>query len=210
MLTLREIIDLAVDCNIPPDSYFEGWFKVSKWQKAIVDHWGGAKGKTILDVGCGAIRLGSEILPEIGEGHYVGIDPISEYIELGNRIAQRLGCSDNVTLIVSSDFDFPTDRKVDIAIAQSVFTHMTPETALLCLERLQCVMKQSAPFVFTFIPDRKERSKGYFYLRKYAFVSKRPPGEQFYRDFAEANGLQYEPFHRIPHPTGQHVAVITF
>ena len=91
MLTVEELVDLAAQCNVAPDSYFEGWFKASAWQKAVVDHWGGAAGKTILDIGCGAGRLASVILPEIGSGHYIGVDPIAEYIEVARGIAARLG-----------------------------------------------------------------------------------------------------------------------
>ena len=115
-----------------------------------------------------------------------------------------------MTLIISLAFEFPAERKVDLAIAQSVFTHMTPERAQVCLRRMLPVMRPGAPFTFTYITDRHGLSKGQLYLRKYAFVTKRPPSEQVFRDFAESNGLRFETFNAIPHPSGQRVGVITF
>ncbi len=211
MLTQQELIDLATDFGLPPDSYFSEWEPLAKWQRAALDLRGGVRDRTILDVGCGAARLGSVIFEELGSGLYIGVDPIDEYIALAHVIAERLGAADRMRLAVSADFAFPAEpASVDVAMAQSVFTHMTDDAMIDCLERLRPVMKPGAPFVFSYIADKRQRARGSLYLRKYPFIRRRPASESLYTEWAARYGLRFEVHTDPPHPTGQKVGSITF
>jgi SAM-dependent methyltransferase len=113
-----------------------------------------------LDVGCGSLRAGRHLVDYLEPAHYYGTDINHDLIETGYRLelddAQRarlpLG-----NLHSTDRFDNDFGVQFDMAIAQSVFTHIPLNLMRLCLYRVAKVMKPGARFYVTFF----ERGRNY-------------------------------------------------
>jgi SAM-dependent methyltransferase len=85
----------------------------------------------LLDIGCGALRLGCKAVPYLRPGHYWGTDASRALMRHG-RLAE-LGDPDALPvdhLIEDADFAFPgLPDTITLAIAFAVFTHL-PAAAL--------------------------------------------------------------------------------
>jgi len=107
-------------------------------QFALLFHMGLRDHHTVLDFGCGSLRLGRSLIPYLQAGGYFGIDPNKWLIEDG--IENELG-QDGIQLkrprfAYNTDFDCSIfGEKFDYIIAQSIFTHCGPNHFETFLER---------------------------------------------------------------------------
>lgn len=213
-LNTQDVIDLALELNLPPNEYFVFWEDMAKWTRSVLESLGGISNKNILDVGCGAIRCAAQFLSELDNGHYVGVDPFEDYITLGTLIGARLKASDKITLICSDSFEFPADRKYDFAIAQSVFTHLPEPKIKECLQKVKEVMKTGGKFLFTYCTTSPSASRhryyGFLYAQRMPVILSHLKDETLFREFASDNNFTFSEFTEIPHPTGQKVCILTF
>jgi len=107
-----------------------------------------------LDVGAGAFRAGRHLIDYLEPGHYYGIDINKSLLEVGyehelsdeQRAKLPIG---NVHATDRFDADFG-DVRFDMAIAQSVFSHISLNNARVCLHRVAKVMKPGGRFFVTF------------------------------------------------------------
>lgn len=102
----------------------------------------------LLDVGCGALRLGCLAVDFLDPGHYYGVDISPDLISAGYRkeltAAQRARLPET-NLSASPDFDLSfLDLDVDIAIAQSVFTHLPLNHIRRCLANVSTRLRRGA------------------------------------------------------------------
>jgi SAM-dependent methyltransferase len=111
-----------------------------------------------LDVGCGALRAGIHLVDYLDEGSYYGID-INETllaagydVELPPELRKKLP-RDHLRATDRFDCDFGV--AFDLAIAQSLFTHIPLNDIRLCLYRVAQVMRAGGRFYATFFeaPD---------------------------------------------------------
>ena len=112
----------------------------------------------LLDVGCGSLRAGLHFVSYLEPGNYYGIDINPTLIEAGwnteldDEQQRRLP----ITNLRSTDrFDADFGVEFDMAIANSVFTHMSLNYIRLCLCRLAKVMRSGGEFYATYFeqPD---------------------------------------------------------
>ncbi len=80
----------------------------------------------LLDVGCGALRLGHLAVPFLQSGHYWGTDASLDLMRHGRAVEladpDRLPLS---RLVADTDFAFPgIPETITLAIAWGVFTHL--------------------------------------------------------------------------------------
>jgi SAM-dependent methyltransferase len=95
----------------------------------------------LLDIGCGSLRLGVRAVRYLEPGFYVGTDLNPSLLEAGYRreivdggLADRLP---RANLVPDDQFAFPgIDGPFEMAIAQSVFTHLPLNDLLLCIRSL--------------------------------------------------------------------------
>ena len=127
-----------------------------------------------LDIACGSLRFGQYLIPFLDERHYFGLDAEPSLVRSG--LAQELlfdiAKLKRPTFSHGYDFDFPFVKHFDFAIAQSLFSHLTPADILLCLERLQTVASAKSVLFFTFFEgknphpdDPSHVNKGWQYTR---------------------------------------------
>lgn len=94
----------------------------------------------VLDVACGALRVGRLLIPYLDRGHYLGIEKEPLLIQAGleHEIAADLVAEKAPELIVSARFEFDRfSRRPDYALAQSLFSHLPPRQIRRCLKRLR-------------------------------------------------------------------------
>lgn len=100
---------------------------------------------SLLDVGCGAFRGGVPFVDFLEPGRYYGIDRSRDLLEAGYArevipagLAPKLP---RANLLCGAGFDCRGFGRVfDLAIAQSLFTHLPAHLIRLCLRRLAAVI----------------------------------------------------------------------
>lgn len=92
----------------------------------VIDQWLPAEGKSVLDVGCGT-GLITNLFATKTKNNFVGLD-FSNGIKYANQYSNDCHL-DNVKFVQGDFFDFPSDTKYDIIIAQSFLTHVPDSDA---------------------------------------------------------------------------------
>lgn len=157
----------------------------------------------LLDVACGSLRAGRLLVPYLDEGRYLGIDRSAELIAAGvdRELGPDLVLRKQPRLLVSESFEFERFGVApDYALAQSLFTHLTPPLIDLCMGRLRPVIAPGGVFLATFFeevpgtgpnPEEPNDHKRFYYSRARM--------EQFGAD----NGWAMEYVGNWGHPRGQ-------
>jgi SAM-dependent methyltransferase len=94
----------------------------------------------LLDVGCGALRGGVEFISYLHAGNYLGLDSSNNLIQAGikKELGRRLLKLKSPEFVVSRNFEFEKfSKKPDLAIAHSIFTHLSESDIRICLENLR-------------------------------------------------------------------------
>ena len=122
---------------------------------------------SLLDYGCGALRLGRYVIPYLEPGQYYGLDISESIIAYAQRLVARSNlaqCAPSLCPIKESGI--PIEKSFDYIIAQSVFTHTDPDTTLVIMRAAAEHMHDSSQFLATFwMRDDFGESRGvdYYY-----------------------------------------------
>ncbi len=109
----------------------------------------------VLDIGCGCFRGGVHFIQYLNEANYFGLDVSQDLLDAGYEKELRpLGLDAKLprqNLAVNFDFDVNVfDTQFDVALAQSVFTHLPLNQLKLCLGKLHPHMAPDAKLYATF------------------------------------------------------------
>jgi SAM-dependent methyltransferase len=142
------------------------WDEIGRLQLDFVRAQGLLPHHKLLDVGCGALRGGVYFAGYLDPGNYFGVDISQELLDAGYDIElAAAGLQDRVprrNLLCTCEFELSAfGERFDIAIAQSVFTHLSFNRVRQCLERLALVMTPGGVFYATFFerPDEAPASE---------------------------------------------------
>ncbi|MEP9362134.1 class I SAM-dependent methyltransferase [Nocardioides sp. CN2-186] len=151
-----------------------------------------------LDVGCGTLRAGRKLVDYLDPGHYYGTDINHELLETGYRVEltdEQRARLPEANLRSTDRFDNDFGVQFDMAIAQSVFTHIPLNHMRLCLYRVAKVMRPGGRFYVTFFERGRdfpldnvpksgrmwsERNAFWYYRSDMTWVAKRSPWEVRY------------------------------
>ena len=106
-----------------------------------------------LDVACGSFRAGRAFIDYLDPGKYYGIDINVDLLEAGyereltDDQRSRLPVEN---LHATDRFDCDFGVQMDMAIAQSLFTHVSLNHVRLCMYRVAKVMRPGGKFYATF------------------------------------------------------------
>ena len=129
------------------------WAEHQQMQLSFLYKRGLTSSSTVLDLGCGPMRLGSVLIPLLEDGWYYGQDINPSTIIFGEEVLREAGISEQApySLFASDQFDLSlVDRPVQIAFSNSLFSHLTLNSILTALLQLQTVLDQSGVFYATF------------------------------------------------------------
>ena len=136
------------------------WDEIGDLQFAFLKQQGLRPEHVLLDIACGSLRLGVKAIPYMQPGHYLGIEKEQQLLDagVGQELGEALLKSKSPRLLCSADFAFEQfETPVDMAIAQSLFTHLPPPLIGLCLEKLRPWLKPDGSFFATFFEVEQER-----------------------------------------------------
>lgn len=91
----------------------------------------------VLDVGCGALRLGFRLIRFLEPDRYCGLEPMAKYVKAGLKhgIGPELEALKRPRFDHNAEFDFsPFGVKFDFVVARSIFSHASPEMVARAME----------------------------------------------------------------------------
>ena len=167
------------------------WDEMGRIQLEFLIGQGLTPDRRFLDVGCGSFRAGRHLVSYLDPGNYYGIDISADVIETGYQVELDDAGRDRLPLAnlrMTDRFDADFGVRFDMAIAQSVFTHVSLNHVRLCLHRVAKVMKPGGKFYATFserpqdypvdgIRGRSytERNAFWYYRRDLRYAAARTP-----------------------------------
>jgi SAM-dependent methyltransferase len=146
---------------------------------------------SLLDVGCGSLRIGRLLIPYLNRGKYFGIEPNTWLVEEG--IKRELG--ETLVQIKRPTFFFTdspgavtgAEISFDFVVAQSIFSHCGLDLIKGWLSAISRSLAQGGALVATFLPGEEDSPRsGWIYPE---CVNYRPATLE--RAAAEAN-LRFE------------------
>jgi len=132
------------------------WDEIGKHQFDFLVEQGLKPEHYLLDVGCGSLRGGRHFINYLEDGHYFGIDTNQKLLDAGRNIElKRYNLqSKKITVQHTDNFDFLSfNQKFEYAIAQSVFTHISLNSILMCLMKIDKVLVKGGKFFATFLEN---------------------------------------------------------
>lgn len=132
------------------------WDEVGRLQFDFLVRQGLRPEHYLLDVGCGSLRGGVHFVRYLEPGHYYGVDKDRALLDAGHRVELRAaGLQDRRPVLVQmEDFGFERlGRAFDVALAQSVFTHLPLNDVIRCLVNVERVLAPGGRFYATFFEN---------------------------------------------------------
>ncbi|MEP7013166.1 MAG: class I SAM-dependent methyltransferase, partial [Acidobacteriota bacterium] len=117
------------------------WEEMGRFQLDYLVAEGLAPGMTLLDVGCGCLRAGVHLIPYLEPGRYFGVDVSAPLLDAGYDVELvAVGLQDRLpreNLLANGSFEaWRFGTRFDMALAQSVFTHLPANFIRRCLIEL--------------------------------------------------------------------------
>jgi hypothetical protein len=154
----------------------------------------------LLDIGCGSLRAGRLFIDYLEPGHYLGVDAEQRLVSAGlkTELPPNVLAEKRPEFAVTDRFDFKFTRKPDFAIAQSLFSHLTPRQIVDCLTKLKSLAPECVLFAtFCQAPFRLPKIFGPHSQRTFFYTIAEM------RHCAKASGWQMEYIGHWDHPRGQ-------
>lgn len=162
-------IDAAVAQECHRDLVGGLWHEVGRLQFDYLRHNGLRPDQHLLDIGCGSLRGGIHFAAYLQPGRYWGVDAVGSLLRAGRGELDRAGLSGRVpdsNLLEDAEFDFERfGRSFDMALAQSLFTHLSINRIRLCLYRLAQVMPAQGRLFATYfeVPEHHPLDQPFFH-----------------------------------------------
>jgi SAM-dependent methyltransferase len=157
-----------------------------------------------LDVGCGSLRLGARLIPELDANCYIGTDVSRIMIDKGRaaELSNRTQQNKLPRFIVNGDFNFDelNDEKMDYVWCYAVLIHLNVDLIDKCLSSIRSVMKDDAVFYSSLWPGSDkgkpanyrhvQPKESYTYDGSQLAFKRTWPG--FWKEVYEKHGLSFE------------------
>src|SRR5438128_2053104 len=146
---------------------------------------------SLLDVGCGSLRIGRLLIPYLNRGKYFGIEPNTWLVEEGikREVGETLVQIKRPTFFFTDSPGAVTGAEIsfDFVVAQSIFSHCGLDLIKGWLSAISRSLAQGGALVATFLPAEEDSPRsGWIYPE---CVNYRPATLE--RAAAEAN-LRFE------------------
>lgn len=122
---------------------------------------------TLLDVGCGSLRLGRLLIPYLNPAKYIGLEPNKWLIDDGLRYEVGASLAD----IRQPQFIYDTslaslspETRIDYAVAQSIFSHTAPDLLAQWVREISGFLSPAGILLATVIPGESDfTGEGWIY-----------------------------------------------
>jgi SAM-dependent methyltransferase len=136
------------------------WEEMGRFQLDYLVSEGLLPSMNLLDVGCGCLRAGVHFIPYLEPGRYFGIDVSAPLLDVGYDVElAAVGLQERLpreNLLANGSFEaWRFGTPFDMALAQSVFTHLPANFIRRCLIELAKAMAPGGRFYATYFecPD---------------------------------------------------------
>jgi cyclopropane fatty-acyl-phospholipid synthase-like methyltransferase len=137
------------------------------------------KKHSILDIGCGSLRLGKKLIPYLNKNKYYGIEPEKWLLEesLKNEFDEKIIEKKCPLFSYNNNFELTIFKKnFDYIIANSIFIHAAKYQIEKCIEETSKCLKKNGIFIFNFFEGLKDNNNSSWiypgaikYTTKYIF-----------------------------------------
>lgn len=177
-----------------PVEHFES---IGRYTLESLEQCGMTPESRVLDVGCGALRLGYWLVRYLDPDRYCGLEPTKRYVEIGLKYAvgPELEAQKRPRFDYNGDFDFsPFGVKFDFMVARSIFSHASPNMIGKAMESFRDNSSDKAVMLASYNRLKRAESgdvvdvlqRGEWSWRKYS------PG--FLQNMARERGIKAEDF----------------
>lgn len=131
----------------------EKYIDDAKFQRDFLIENGLKRGHSLLDYGCGVMRLRVHLEGE--EINYFGVDISNNRLMRGLEMLKSRGINiDSTHAVFVSDYELSSleKRKFDFIWAQSVYTHIPLDEIEISMRHLKSRLESKGKFIFTFSP----------------------------------------------------------
>jgi SAM-dependent methyltransferase len=115
---------------------------------------------SLLDVGCGSLRIGRLLIPYLNQAKYFGVEPNEWLVEEGikRELGEALVQIKRPTFFFSDSPETVAQAKVsfDFALAQSIFSHCGLDLIRGWLSAVSRSLAQDGALVATFLPGEED------------------------------------------------------
>ena len=123
---------------------------------------------SLLDIGCGSLRIGRLLIPYLNRGKYFGVEPNEWLVDEGIRreLGETLVQIKRPTFFFSDSPETITQAKTafDFALAQSIFSHCGLDLIKGWLSAISRSLAQDGALVATFLIGEEDAAqKGWIY-----------------------------------------------
>jgi len=122
---------------------------------------------TVLDIGCGSLRIGRLLIPYLNVGNYTGIEPHKWLVDEGVRCEtgqDQIRIKQPRFYYADSLENLPTSELFDFVVAQSIFSHCGPDLVEHWLTDISLHLTDSGALVATFLVGEQDcQDEGWFY-----------------------------------------------
>jgi len=145
------------------------WKLIQEWQFEFVKKSPEfSKNKTFLDLGCGSLRLGSVLIPELDEGRYIGLDFNEKIVNRGIDEELNAGVLEQKKprFIINDNFDLSEiDDLIDYVWVYAVFIHVNDSKMNAALRNIRDKLKDDGVVysLFSYRTNTQPRSDDYVY-----------------------------------------------
>jgi hypothetical protein len=149
------------------------WDRMGRLQFEFMLNHGLQESDVFLDVGCGSLRGGVHFIRYLKCGHYLGLEREEGLIkeglqwELGDKMLRQRAPE----FVISDHFEFHKfSKQPTFALAQSLFSHLSPDDIQLCLKNLRTCAFAGCAFYATFFEcarPQENYSKSHSHLSFY-------------------------------------------
>ena len=123
---------------------------------------------SLLDIGCGSLRIGRLLIPYLNREKYFGLEPNEWLVDEGIRreLGEMLVQIKRPTFFFSDSPDRIAQAKVafDFALAQSIFSHCGLDLIKRWLSAISCSLARDGALVATFLIGEQDSAQtGWIY-----------------------------------------------
>lgn len=137
---------------------------------------------TLLDVGCGALRIGHRLIDYLEPGHYHGIEPEAKWVELGLKEwgvdAKKMPQFDH-----NMEFDFEVfGQEFDAVLLRSIWSHASRDQIRRCMDQFNATRSEEGFMMASFFPAWLTDVRRWPYLgRKWRYKGQTRKGAALHR-----------------------------
>lgn len=191
------------------------WDEIGTWQFEFAKSRGLEPGHRLLDIGCGSLRGGVRFIDYLEPNHYAGIDAHTALLDQGyDQELKPLGLETKLQrtrLIANDTFDLSAfSESFDMALAISVFTHITINQIRMCLLAVAEKLEPGAVFYATYFERPETQALSASVNRGEGIITRfdRNPFHYTVADLERASEglpLELERIGDVGHPRGQYM-----